>query len=58
MTLRFIEYDSYFTYNIIDDLVIFAIWSREPLFITVVSKEVSSGLKNSFNFVWKSAKKK
>lgn len=54
--LRFIDYDSYFTYNIIDDLVIFAIWSKEPLFITILSKEVSAGLRNNFNSIWKNAK--
>lgn len=55
--IRFIDYESYFTYNIIEDLVILAIWSKEPLFITILSKEVSAGLRDNFNAIWKIAKK-
>ncbi|MFA5797719.1 MAG: helix-turn-helix domain-containing protein [Candidatus Woesearchaeota archaeon] len=58
VTRRFIDYDSYFTYNIINDLVIFAVWCKEPLFITIRSTEVSNGLRSNFNAIWKSAKKK
>ncbi len=57
VTLRYIDYDSYFTYNIIDDLVIFSLWSEDPLFITILSKEVSSGLRDNFNAIWKHASK-
>jgi len=55
--IRYVDYDSFFTYNIIDDLVIFAIWSSEPIFITIISKEVSEGLRQNFNTIWKIAKK-
>ena len=54
--IRYIEYDSFFTYNIIDDLVIFAIWSSEPICITILSKEVSNGLRKNFDTIWKQAK--
>lgn len=56
VAIRFIDYDSYFTYNIIEDLVILAIWSKEPIFITITSKEVSDGLRSSFNAIWGVAK--
>lgn len=55
--VRFMDYNSFFTYNIIDDLVIFSIWSKEPIFITIRSKEVSDGLRKNFNSIWKTAKK-
>lgn len=55
--VRFIDYNSFFTYNIIDDLVIFSIWSKEPIFMTIRSKEVSEGLRKNFNSVWKTARK-
>ena len=55
--VRYIDYGSYFTYNIIDELVILAIWSKEPIFITVLSKEVSEGLRQNFNTVWAKARR-
>jgi len=55
--VKYIDYNSFFTYNIIDDIVIFSIWSTNPIFITIKSKEVSEGLRNNFNSLWKQAKK-
>ncbi len=54
--VKHIDYDSFFTYNVIGDLVILAIWTEEPIFITIVSKEVSEGLRQNFNSIWKIAK--
>jgi len=54
--IRFIDYNSFFTYNIIGDFVIFSIWSKQPIFVTILSKEVSEGLRKNFNYAWKQAK--
>jgi len=53
--VKFIDYNSFFTYNIIGDFVIFSIWSKQPIFVTILSKEVSEGLIKNFNYIWKNS---
>lgn len=54
--VKFIDYNSFFTYNLIDDFTILSLWSKQPIFITIHSKEVSEGLRKNFDYIWKSAR--
>jgi sugar-specific transcriptional regulator TrmB len=55
--LRFLPYDSMAGFNISEDLVIIGIFTDEPIFISIESREVAKSFIDSFEAMWKVAKK-
>lgn len=54
--IRLLEYNSIITFNNMEDLTIISVWTKEPLFITIESKEMSKGFRENFELLWKIAK--
>ncbi len=55
--IRYLDYNSFMSINVIDDLSILGIFSESPVFITIESKEVAKSFNHSFDAMWKIAKK-
>ncbi|MFC1710751.1 TrmB family transcriptional regulator [Nanoarchaeota archaeon] len=53
--IRLLKYSSIITFNSIGDLTIISIWTNEPLFITIESKEMAKGFRENFELLWKMA---
>lgn len=54
--IKLLEYNSIITFNNIENLTIISVWTKEPLFITIESKEMAEGFKENFELLWKIAK--
>jgi HTH-type transcriptional regulator, sugar sensing transcriptional regulator len=56
--IKFLDYSSIITFNNIENLTIISVWTKEPLFITIESEEMSKGFEENFELLWKIAKKR
>jgi len=54
---KYLPYDSLVTFNIIGDLCLIGIFTKEPIVISIESKEVAKNFKNQFEILWKLIKK-
>lgn len=50
--IHLLNYSSIITFNTIDNLVIISVWSQEPLFITIESKEMAKAFRENFELLW------
>lgn len=55
--IKTLEYNSLITFNTIEDLAIISIWTHEPVFFVVESREFAKGLRENFELLWKIARK-
>jgi sugar-specific transcriptional regulator TrmB len=53
--IRYLNYSAIITFNVLADLVIISVWTKEPLFIAIESKEVAKGFIENFELLWKLA---
>lgn len=54
--IKYLSYNSCMSINVLDDLSILGIFSKEPIFITIESNDVATSFIESFDAVWKIAK--
>ncbi len=55
--IKFLKYNSIITFNTIEDLIIISVWTQEPLFLTIESKEMAKAFRENFDLLWKIASK-
>jgi len=51
--IKLLNYSSIITFNTIGDLTIISVWTKEPLFLIIESKEMAKGFKENFELLWK-----
>jgi sugar-specific transcriptional regulator TrmB len=55
--IKLLKYDSIITFNTIENLIIISVWTKEPLFLTIESKEMAKAFRENFELLWRIAKK-
>lgn len=50
--IRLLRYSSIITFNTLEDLIIISVWTEEPLFLTIESKEISKAFRENFDLLW------